>query len=129
MPLGLRVLRAVGQREYPFIPGMEVSGEVIEVGSAVEGYSVGDRVFGAPLDGAFKPKCLVEAKSVHRIPPGVDPSVCAGFELNYGTAVREPFSAKQTLSRASVCFSFAPFCLPEACAGRARCLRPVPRAA
>ena len=69
---------------------MEVSGEVIEVGSGVTAYSVGDRVFGAPLDGAFRPECLVEAERVHRIPDGVNPSVCAGFELNYGTAVCEP---------------------------------------
>ena len=99
---GLRVLRTVGQREYPFIPGMEVSGEVIEIGSAVADYSIGDRVFGAPLDGAFKPECLVDAKSVHRIPPGVDPNVCAGFELNYGTAVRE---LSCTIGQAFACCS------------------------
>ena len=79
---------AVRQLEYPCVPGMEVSGEVIQVGSAVTEYSVGDRVFGAPLNGAFQPECIVQAESVHRIPTGVDPSVCAGFELNYGTAVR-----------------------------------------
>jgi NADPH2:quinone reductase len=78
----------VNQREYPYVPGMEVSGEVIEVGSAVTEYSIGDLVFGAPLNGAFQPECLVQSESVHRIPTGVDPSVCAGFELNYGTAVR-----------------------------------------
>ena len=86
--MDVRMSLAVGQREYPYVPGMEVSGEVIEVGSAVTGYSVGDRVFGAPLNGAFQPECLVQSENVHRIPTGVDPSICAGFELNYGTAVR-----------------------------------------
>lgn len=89
--VGLARLRtAVSQRQYPYVPGSEVSGEVLEVGSAVTTYCVGDRVFGAPLDGAFRTECLVEAERVHRIPDGVNPSVCAGFELNYGTAVRDP---------------------------------------
>jgi NADPH2:quinone reductase len=85
----------VGQREYPYVPGNEISGEVIEVGSSVTDFSLGDRVFGAPLNGAMRSECLVEASRVHRIPEGVSPDVCAGFELNYGTAYHSLYDLAQ----------------------------------
>ena len=72
--------------EYPYTPGVEVSGEITEVGAGVKGFAVGDRVFGAPVGGALKPVALMEASRAHKIPDGVDPAIPAGFEMNYGTA-------------------------------------------
>ena len=55
----------MSQQVYPFIPGNEVSGEVIEVGSEVTSFTVGDRVFGR---GVIQPQCLVEESATHQIP-------------------------------------------------------------
>lgn len=53
------------QPKLPFIPGYELSGEVLEVGSAVkQGFSIGDKVIGLNKDacGGFAEECNVVAE-------------------------------------------------------------------
>ena len=69
----------------PFIPGSEFAGVVTEVGED-EGASVGDRVFGSTLVGAFAEEVVVPGASLTRIPAGVDDPVAAAFGVAYRTA-------------------------------------------
>ena len=50
------------------IPGLEFAGEVVEVGSAVQGYDVGNRVFGIAGGGAHAELIAVPAKTAAPMP-------------------------------------------------------------
>jgi NADPH:quinone reductase len=52
----------------PFVPGMEFAGEVIEIGSAVSGVAVGDRVCGGHKGGALAGQIVVEAATLRPLP-------------------------------------------------------------
>jgi len=54
---------------YPLWPGNQFVGEVVEVGSAVTRYRVGDVVFGM---GSFRERHVRPADQVHPLPDGVD---------------------------------------------------------
>jgi NADPH2:quinone reductase len=61
----------------PFTPGVDVSGTVAEVGAEVEGFSVGDRVFGtgignAGAQGAYAEYATVPDDRVVTLPDGAD---------------------------------------------------------
>jgi len=58
----------------PFVPGMEVAGEVIEVGSGVEGIKTGDRVMAGAKGGGFAEQMIVPATATMPLPPAL------GFE-------------------------------------------------
>lgn len=70
----------------PFIPGSEYAGEVVEVGDSVSQLSVGDRVFGSTMVGAFAEEIVVSAGGVTRTPPAVSDNVAAAFGVAYRTA-------------------------------------------
>lgn len=40
--------------EYPAVPGCDAAGDIVEVGSAVKGFNVGDRVTVSLSKGAFQ---------------------------------------------------------------------------
>jgi len=74
----------------PFIPGSDVCGEVVEVGSDVTEYKLGEHVFGtiAPggdMNGGLASHAILEPEALYHLPTGVSPHVAAGFEVNYGT--------------------------------------------
>lgn len=54
------------------ILGLEIAGDVAAVGSAVQEYQVGDRVFGLVGGGGYAEQCLLDARMAHRLPDGVD---------------------------------------------------------
>ena len=58
--------------DLPFIIGMESAGDVVEVGSAVPGISVGDRVIVGGKSGAFAEYRAAPASMVRPIPAGLD---------------------------------------------------------
>jgi NADPH2:quinone reductase len=70
----------------PFTPGSEFAGVVAEVAPGVTELSVGDRVFGAGLFGAFAEESVVPAEVVRRIPDAVDDRTAAAFGVSHRTA-------------------------------------------
>jgi NADPH2:quinone reductase len=74
--------------EPPFVPGSECAGEVVEVGSAVEGFTVGDRVLSIVGQGGFSTEAIVAPvrNQVHVIPDEMPWDEAAAFNLTYGTA-------------------------------------------
>jgi NADPH2:quinone reductase len=70
----------------PFVPGSELAGEVTEVAPDVTALSVGDRVFGSTLVGAFAEEVAVAASSLTRVPDGVDAGSAAAFGVAHRTA-------------------------------------------
>lgn len=68
---------------HPFVVGGEAGGTVLEVGSEVEGLSVGDRVL---CSGGCVEQANVNYKGVTKVPAGVDLTIAASFRNNYATA-------------------------------------------
>ena len=74
------------KRTPPFSPASEVCGTVVEIGEDVDGFAVGDKVFGAAISGGLAELTRVPSHTCYKLPDGVDPTLAAGFELNYGTS-------------------------------------------
>ena len=70
----------------PFVPGSEFAGEVVELGEGVTGASVGDRVYGTGISGAFAEEVVIAAEALRRIPDGVDLRSAAAFGVAHRTA-------------------------------------------
>ena len=61
------------------LPGLELSGRVLEVGPEVEGWSVGDEVCALVDGGGYAERVLVPAAQLLPIPKGVDLTSAAGL--------------------------------------------------
>ena len=86
----------------PIVIGLDISGEIKEIGAGVEGWSVGDRVLvnpldpvtpekglmGEMLDGGTAELCAVDATRLIRIPDGCSYEQAAALPVAYGTAHR-----------------------------------------
>src|ERR1700751_3083432 len=83
----------------PVIIGLDMAGEVAEVGPGVTGWKVGDRVLvnpvnrkkglmGEMLDGGMAEYCLVAADQLVAMPPGVSFEEAAALPVAYGTVHR-----------------------------------------
>lgn len=74
--------------EPPFIPGMEVSGEIIEIGPNVRRpLEVGQRVMAFMRGGgAFAEEVLVDSEWLVPVPDEMDDITAAGFPTVYGTS-------------------------------------------
>jgi NADPH2:quinone reductase len=70
----------------PFIPGSEFAGKVLQAADDVAGCSVGDRVFGSTMVGAFAEAVAVPASSLTAVPGGVQSSHAAAFGVAHRTA-------------------------------------------
>jgi NADPH2:quinone reductase len=70
----------------PFVPGSEFAGVVKAVGDGVTAVSVGDRVFGTALVGAFATEIVVSPEALSRIPDGVEDGAAAAFGVAHRTA-------------------------------------------
>ncbi|WP_277454382.1 NADPH:quinone oxidoreductase family protein [Janibacter sp. DB-40] len=73
--------------EPPFVPGLEVCGDVLEVGEGVTGVAVGDRVLGgtAVPHGGFATECLMDAARTYPAPTGLDDAASAALMISYQT--------------------------------------------
>lgn len=83
----------------PVVPGLDIAGEVDEVGAGVEGWEIGDRVLVHPInsegklmgevvDGGLAQYSLVEAGQLIRLPDAVSFTEAAALPVAYGTAHR-----------------------------------------
>jgi len=83
----------------PVIIGLDMAGEIAEVGSGVTGWKAGDRVLvnpvnkksglmGEMLDGGMAEYCLVAADQLIAMPKGVSFEQAASLPVAYGTAHR-----------------------------------------
>ncbi len=72
--------------ELPFIPGGDVSGEVVALGKGVDGFSVGDRVVTGDLGGAFAEYGTYAAMTARKIPDHLGFAEAAAVGSAYLTA-------------------------------------------
>ncbi|WP_428407821.1 NADPH:quinone oxidoreductase family protein [Hyphococcus sp.] len=70
----------------PFAPGGEVAGIIEAVGEGVDGFSPGDRVLGAGVNGGYATHFIANAASVHKIPDAMPFDEAAAFLMTYGTS-------------------------------------------
>jgi len=86
--------------QMPLIMGLDVAGEVLELGADVTDWRVGDRVLVDPINriegglvgetihGGLAERCRVRAHQLVRIPDGVSFEQAAALPVAYGTARR-----------------------------------------
>lgn len=82
---------------FPFTPGNEGSGEVIGVGSGVTEFQPGDRVAYVAGLGSYATERIVEARSLVKLPDGIDHAIAAAMMLKGLTAqylLRRTFPVK-----------------------------------
>jgi NADPH:quinone reductase-like Zn-dependent oxidoreductase len=83
----------------PVVIGLDMAGEITEVGPGVSGWKAGDRVLvnpldkkkglmGEMLDGGMEEYCQVAADQLLRMPDGVSFEAAASLPVAYGTAHR-----------------------------------------
>jgi NADPH2:quinone reductase len=74
--------------EFPFTPGLEVAGEVIEVGDKVSRVMPGQRVMAAVLrfGGGYAEEVAANAETVVPIPDRMDFATAAAFPVAYATS-------------------------------------------
>ena len=72
--------------DFPFSPGLEVSGEVLALGEGVSGFAVGDSVIAFCGHGGLAERVALPGANAVRMPPGLDFVTAAGFGVAYGTA-------------------------------------------
>jgi len=69
----------------PFVPGIELAGEVAAVGTGVREIRVGDSVMASTATGAFAELCTVPVERVMARPSSIPADVAAGSLVTYGT--------------------------------------------
>jgi NADPH2:quinone reductase len=74
--------------DFPFSPGLEAAGEIIDRGAGVTEFDIGDRVMlwcGPDYDG-YAEEVTLPVERAFAVPAGMDDIAAAGFMLVYGTA-------------------------------------------
>ena len=108
----------------PVIIGLDMAGEIAEVGAGVQGWKTGDRVLvnpvnkkqglmGEMLDGGMAEYCLVAADQLVAMPANVSFEDAAALPVAYGTAHRMLVTHDTVKRRARTCWCSA---LPAASA-------------
>lgn len=72
--------------EPPFVPGMEIAGQVEACGTGVAGFVPGEPVMATLAHGGFAEEVVVPAGDLVRLPDDIDYVTAAGFGIAYGTA-------------------------------------------
>ncbi len=73
--------------EPPVIVGFEATGEILELGSGVEDFAVGEKVvYGLPPLGAYAQERLYPVSTLLKIPDAIDPIALAGIFMKGLTA-------------------------------------------
>ncbi|QLQ11565.1 MAG: NADPH:quinone oxidoreductase family protein [Nocardioidaceae bacterium] len=73
--------------ELPFTPGVELCGEVVDLGGGVTGFAVGDRVIGSPVlpNGAFAEFAVMDAAVTFPAPEALDDAEASALYIGYQT--------------------------------------------
>ena len=71
---------------FPFSPGLEVAGDIIEVGPGVDAGRVGQRIMATMMFGGFAEEVVVPQSAALHMPENMSYETGAGFPLAYGTA-------------------------------------------
>lgn len=87
-------IHAGGQRAFvrltlPWITGLDMSGTVLAVGSSVQGFEIGDAVYGSPTHkrpGTFAERIAVDQGQVALKPPSLSHTEAASLPLVFQTA-------------------------------------------
>jgi len=74
------------QPQFPFSPGGEVAGTVLEAGPGVTGFAPGDRVFGGVGFGGFAERVAAAAHSLQPLPESMTFAEASGISTTYGTS-------------------------------------------
>jgi len=74
------------QPAFPFVPGGEFAGDVLEVGEAVAGFAPGDRVLAAPGLGGFAERAVVDAAQACALPDAIDFEAAVALGIVYPTS-------------------------------------------
>lgn len=78
-----------GSVNLPYTPGMDAAGEVEQVGSGVEGFKPGDRVYvGGSQTGTYAEYVLCQTMHVHPLPENITFRQGAAISIPYATAYR-----------------------------------------
>ena len=70
----------------PFVPGLEVAGEIVAMGDYVAGFATGQRVVALCATGGYAEMATAPAAVTIRIPDDMPYETAAGFMVAYGTA-------------------------------------------
>jgi len=84
------------------VPGLEVAGEVVAIGSAVSGFKIGDAVCALTNGGGYAEYCVVAATQVLPIPTGVDMIHAAAMPETFFTVWANLFELGQAREGATV---------------------------
>jgi len=77
------------------VPGSEFAGTVIETADGAGGFTVGDRVSGTGMHGAFAEMVVADVAGLTRVPDNVDDHAAAAF----GVAHRTAYHALRSVAR------------------------------
>lgn len=72
--------------DTPFIPGMEVAGEIIKIGPSVSNLKIGDRVAALSQLSGYAEQAVVQEKSVFKIPSKMSFDDSCALLCAYGTS-------------------------------------------
>lgn len=75
----------------PDIPGLEIAGEIVEIGGDVDGLSVGDRVCALVAGGGYGEYCVAHHGSVLPVPAGFTMAEAAAIPETYFTVWHNVF--------------------------------------
>lgn len=84
------------------IPGLELAGTVVEIGSGVDGFTVGDTVCGLVSGGSYAEYCIVPAAQALPLPKGYDMLRAAAIPENYFTVWTNLFDGAQLTAGDSI---------------------------
>src|SRR6202045_4673346 len=72
---------------FPFTPGLEAAGEIVETGSSVGGLRIGQRALAVLRNGGgYAEEIVLDAAAVVPIPDAMDFVTAAAFPVAYGTS-------------------------------------------
>lgn len=74
------------QPPFPFIPGGEFAGDIVALGDDVQGFEIGDAVFGGSGVGALAETLATPAAALRRKPAGMSYAQASGISTTYGTS-------------------------------------------